>query len=141
MILICLSLRWAIFDTSPLIRQMFMEAQEIEILEKLYRYMSLPYGTKMKGGAFLASRKAYMEVGMEMKISMDGDQRIGNVMIDGKPWLQGSHDRWSAFHLTHPRDMNGQHNSEEQRKFSTCEKERVALSCEAEIRQHLNLEI
>ena len=45
------------------------------------------------------------------------------------------------FHLTHPRDMNGQHNSEEQRKSSTCEKERVVLSSEAEIRQHLNLEI
>lgn len=130
------------FDTSPLIRQMFMEAQEIEILEKLYRYMSLPYGTKMKGGAFLASRKAYMEVGME------NENFYGWGPED---WER--YDRWKnlgyrvrmidgvLFHLTHPRDMNGQHNSEEQRKSSTCEKERVALSCEAEIRQHLNLEM
>ena len=130
------------FDTSPLIRQMFIETQEITILEKLNRYMSLPYGKNMKGGAFLAKRKTYLDVGME------NENFYGWGPED---WER--YDRWKnlgykvlsvegpLFHLTHPRDINGQHNSEEQRKFTTYEKDRIVQSSKVEIRQHLNLEI
>ena len=129
------------FDTSPLIRQMFIEAQEIEILEKLYRYMSLPYGTDMRGGAFLANREAYIKAGMENENfygwgpeDWERIERWKNLgyrikTIDGV-----------LFHLTHPRDMNGKHNSEGQRKITTQEKDKICFSSAEEIRQHLNLE-
>lgn len=44
------------------------------------------------------------------------------------------------FHLIHPRDMNGKHNSEGQRKITTQEKDKICFSSAEEIRQHLNLE-
>ena len=43
------------------------------------------------------------------------------------------------FHLTHPRDMNGKHNSEGQRKITTQEKDKICFSSAEEIRHHLNL--
>ena len=91
--------------------------------------MSLPYGTDMRGGAFLANREAYIKAGMENENfygwgpeDWERIERWKNLgyrikTIDGV-----------LFHLTHPRDMNGKHNSEGQRKITTQEKDKICFS-------------
>ena len=127
-------------DTSPIVRQMFIESGDVDMLWNLRGFMHAPYGTDMRGGAFLANREAYIKAGMEnenfygwgpedwerIERWKNLDYRIKT--IDGV-----------LFHLTHPRDMNGKHNSEGQRKITTQEKDKICFSSAEEIRQHLNL--
>ena len=127
-------------DTTPIVRQMFIETGDLEMLQDLVGYMNVPYGTDMRGGAFLVNREAYVRSGME------NENFYGWGPED---WERI--ERWRnlgcrikavggvLFHLTHPRDMNGRHNSEEQRKVTTQEKDRICLSSADEIKQHLNL--
>lgn len=128
-------------DTSPIVRQMFIESGDVDMLWNLRGFMHAPYGTDMRGGAFLANREAYIKAGMENENfygwgpeDWERIERWKNLgyrikTIDGV-----------LFHLTHPRDMNGKHNSEGQRKITTQEKDKICFSSAEEIRQHLNLE-
>lgn len=127
-------------DTSVIIRQMFLETGDLDMLETLRQYMHAPYGTDMRGGAFLVNREAYVKSGMENENfygwgpeDWERIERWKNLGYRIKA-VKGA-----LFHLTHPRDMNGRHNSEEQRKVTTQEKDRICLSSADEIRQHLNL--
>lgn len=119
---------------------MFIESGDVDMLWNLRGFMHAPYGTDMRGGAFLANREAYIKAGMENENfygwgpeDWERIERWKNLgyrikTIDGV-----------LFHLTHPRDMNGKHNSEGQRKITTQEKDKICFSSAEEIRQHLNL--
>ena len=68
----------------------------------------------------------------------DGDLKTGNGMNVGKnlryrmKTIEGD-----IFHLSHPRDMNGMHNSEQQRIVSSYEKDVTALSSIEEMNARL----
>ena len=127
-------------DTSELIRQMFLETGDVGMLGELRPYMTSPYGSEMRGGAFLANRQAYIASGME-------NERF----YGWSPEDWERYERWAnlglrveavdgvLFHLTHPRDMNGRYNSDGQMKVTVTEKDRIRFSSAEEIRQHLNL--
>ncbi len=117
------------WDTSRNIRQMFIETGDIAMLVELRGLMTSLYGAGMKGGAFLANTGKYVKAGME------------NLKFYGwgpEDWER--YERWKnlryrmktiegdIFHLSHPRDMNGTHNSEQQRIVSFYEKDVTALS-------------
>lgn len=121
-------------DTSRNIRQMFIETGDINMLTELKGMMTSLYGAGMKGGAFIADTQRYIDAGME------------NLKFYGwgpEDWER--YERWKnlkyrmktikgdIYHLSHPRDMNGTHNSEQQRIISFYEKDVTALSSVEEI--------
>lgn len=104
-------------DTTPIIRSIYLRTNSMHFLEKNIRKMTLPYGKDMRGGAFLVDRKKYMAANME------------NTRFYGwgpEDWERV--ERWHnlgyrfhvnsgvLFHLSHPRDMNGTHNSDRQHR-------------------------
>ena len=71
-------------DTTQIVRQIYLEYGDVNILEELSNMMSAPYGIGMKGGAFIANTQKYKEAGMENLKFMVGDLKIGKGMRDGK---------------------------------------------------------
>lgn len=127
-------------DTGDIARQMYIETGDMDVLTELRNFMTLPYGDDMRGGAFLANTQRYKEAGME------------NMNFYGwgpEDWERI--ERWKAlgyrletvsgdlYHLSHPRDINGRHNSDDQRRVSVYQKDITSFSSADEIRQHLNL--
>ena len=100
------------YDTSPIIRELFLRRKKNSLLHKNISRMSLPYGNHHKGGAFIANTESYKKAGME------------NVNFYGwGPEDFERFERWknmnykiyftpgALYHLTHPRDINGKFNS------------------------------
>lgn len=127
-------------DTSKIIRQMYIEKGDIRILEELSDMMTTPYGTDMRGGAFLANTRRYREAGMENERfygwgpedweRVERWKNLGYIMKTiGGP----------LFHLSHPRDMNGTHNNPEQKKYTFYEKDITKSSSAQEIKARMNL--
>lgn len=127
-------------DTSKLVREAFLESGDVSLLEELKDLMTSPYGGGMRGGAFLVNSHKYREVGME------------NLKFYGwgpEDWER--YERWMnlgckigdvkgcLFHLSHPRDMNGTHNSSQQRMFTHYERTLVMYSSKDEIIRRMNL--
>lgn len=128
-------------DTGDIIRQMYMDMGDLKVFEELRGMMSLPYGDEMRGGAFMANTERYKAAGMEnLKFYGWGPEDWERI------------ERWKAlgyrlktipgdlYHLSHPRDINGRHNSDAQRRVSVYQKDITCFSSAREIRQHLNLE-
>lgn len=127
-------------DTGGIIRQMYIETGDLNVLTELKGLMSLLYGDDMRGGAFLANTRKYREAGME------------NLNFYGwgpEDWERV--ERWKAlgyrlktvpgnlYHLSHPRDLNGRHNSDDQQRVSTYQKDITCFSSAEEIKQRLHL--
>lgn len=123
-------------DTSNLIREMYLENGDIAILDKFCNMMTAPYGDNMRGGAFLANTQKYREAGME------------NLNFYGwgpEDWER--YERWKnleyriqtihgvLFHLSHPRDINGNHNSLQQKIRCYYAKDITCFSSTQEIMQ------
>lgn len=128
------------WDTSKLIREEYLEHEEISLLEELKDLMVAPYGPRMRGGAFLANTQRYKEAGME------------NLNFYGwgpEDWER--YERWMnlgyrigytkgcLYHLSHPRDMNGTHNSSQQRMYSHFERFLAMYSSADEIINRMRL--
>lgn len=129
-------------DTGTIIRQMYVESGDMLVLSELRDLMSLPYGNEMRGGAFMVNTERYKAAGME------------NLNFYGwgpEDWERI--ERWKAlgyrlknitgnlYHLSHPRDINGRHNSDAQRRVSVFQKDITCFSSATEIKQRLNLDI
>lgn len=127
-------------DTSKLVRETFLEDGDVGILAELKDFMSAPYGPRMRGGAFLVNTRKYREAGME------------NLNFYGwgpEDWER--YERWKnlgyrvgdvkgcLYHLSHPRDMNGTHNSSQQRMYSHYERLQTMFSSANEIVKRMNL--
>lgn len=128
-------------DTSEIIRQIYIEANDIGILQELQGMMCAPYGTKMRGGAFIANTDIYRAAGMENERfygwgpeDWERVERWKNLgyrikTVDGV-----------LFHLSHPRDMNGMHNNPEQKRYTFKEKSIIMYSSAEEIKARMGLE-
>ena len=53
------------YDTSEIIRSLYMKKQQMKILHRNKEWMTLIYGENHRGGAFLANTKKYCLSGME----------------------------------------------------------------------------
>jgi len=110
------------YDTSEIIRALFIRKNQIRILHKYKDYMSFLYKDTHIGGAFIASTEKYKQAGMENeKIYGWGNEDYER------------HNRWKnlglkiyrasgcMYHLSHPRDMNGRYNSQRQMEITISE--------------------
>ena len=115
----CYPYKGEFLDTSKLIREQFLETVDIRLLEELKDLMLAPYGPNMRGGVFFANTKKYCKNGMEnLKFYGWGPEdweRYERWMNLGERigYIKGC-----LFHLSHPRDMNGTHNSNQQKMYS-----------------------
>lgn len=103
-------------DTSPILRKLFLQTGNIEVLEQNAKKMKEMYAPNPVGGAFLANVKAYKESGLE------NEDFYGWGMEDGERY-----HRWEnlgykikrvpgpLFHLSHGRGINSVfHNADQQ---------------------------
>jgi len=117
------------YDTSEIIRSLFIQKKQIQILHKYRNRMSLIYGNKHVGGAFIASTEKYRQMGME-----------NEKFYGWGPEDYERYNRWKnlgfkiyrapgcMYHLSHPRDMNGYYNSQRQKEITISEYTRTKKS-------------
>jgi len=110
------------YDTSEIIRSLFMKKQQMKILHQNRERMILFYSYNHKGGAFLVNTEKYRLSGMENENfygwgSEDYERYVR--------WISfGLHVYNAAgcmYHLSHPRDMNGNFISQRQKELSISE--------------------
>jgi len=107
------------YDTSEIIRALYMKKPQIKTLHQNRKRMNLFYGKILRGGAFLANTEQYRLSGMENE----------NFYGWGEEDFERYH-RWinmlfkvynipgCMYHFTHPRDLNGWFNSERQKDLA-----------------------
>lgn len=107
------------YDTTEIIRNIYLEREDLSVLSDNIGKMQLPYGTDMGGGAIFITREKFHAAGGE-------DERF----YGWGPEDWNRLEKWKKlgyrlkkidgplYHLTHPRDMNGKHNSDWQRRYS-----------------------
>jgi predicted glycosyltransferase involved in capsule biosynthesis len=105
-------------DTSPVLRKLYLEERNIEVLERNIKKMKEMYSPNPLGGAFLANLKAYKEAGLE------NENFYGWGLEDGERFY-----RWESlgykikrvpgplFHLSHGRGINSTFQNPDQQLF------------------------
>lgn len=122
------------YDTTEIIREIFLKTGKIQTLIKNTGKMYLIYGDKLKGGAVLANRNAYMEAGMENEKFYgwgpeDGERYERCNILNYRIHLS----KGCLYHLTHQRGSNSSFRSMEQEKNTNKEYILTALSSKDEI--------
>ena len=96
------------YDTTEIVRSVFLEKSDISILKENMGKMQQPYGLNMGGGAIFISREKFEEAGGEDESFYGWGQEDWNRM---EKWekldYQIRRTGGPLFHLTHPRDLNG----------------------------------
>lgn len=103
-------------DTSPILRKLFLETENIEVLEQNAKKMKEMYLPNPLGGAFLANVKAYKKSGLE------NEDFYGWGMEDGERYYRWENQGYKIkripgplFHLSHGRGINSVfHNADQQ---------------------------
>lgn len=103
-------------DTSPILRRLFLQEGEIEVLSRNSKKMEKMYRPNPVGGAFLAKLKAYKDSGLE------NESFYGWGMEDGERCCRWENLKYSIkrvsgplFHLSHGRGINSvYHNTDQQ---------------------------
>ena len=110
------------YDTSEIIRSLFIRKKQIRILHKNKDRMSMIYGKILFGGAFMVNTEKYKLTGMENeKFYGWGDEDFERYKRWQNLGLKIYRAPGCMYHLSHPRDMNGQYNSARQREISKAE--------------------
>lgn len=113
------------YDTTEIIRTVYLESNEFSVLTENIDKMILPYGADMGGGAIIIRRDKYNESGGEDETFYGWGPEDWN-RIEKWKTLNYRIDkvRGSLFHLSHPRDLNGRLHSKWQKRqaFNTLRK-------------------
>lgn len=135
---ICYPYDGEFLDTSDIIRDLYLEIGDINILVELKNMMLAPYGHGVRGGAFLVNTVSYKSAGMEnLKFYGWGPEDWERYERWENMGYKISYVKGSLFHFSHPRDMNGIHNSMQQKMYTFFEKDRVRFSSKAEIEKSM----
>lgn len=102
-------------DTTPILRKLYIQERKVEFLEQNIKKLKEMYAPIPVGGGFLASLKAYKEVGIE------NEHFYGWGLEDGERYYRWENMGYKVkripgpmFHLTHPRGINsGFHNADQ----------------------------
>lgn len=130
------------YDTTPIIREIYLKKKHINILWKNVDKMLLPYGTSMGGGAIFVNRESFFQAGMENEEfygwGPEDWERLTrwNILGYNIQRIQGP-----LFHLSHPRDLNGKHNSDLQRRKSFFALRKMQDSSQEDIRKMISVEL
>lgn len=103
------------FDTSPILRKLYLQEGKIEFLTQNTEKMKEMYSPKCVGGAFLANLNAYKEAGLE------NEKFYGWGLEDGERFSRFSNLGYKIhsvtgplFHLTHGRGINSNFHNDDQ---------------------------
>ena len=104
------------YDTSDIIRVLYLKTLKIEVLTKNINKMHLTYGNDSVGGAFMVNKQSYIDAGMENERFYgwgpeDGDRYHRMRILGYKIHFSGG----NLFHLSHPRGINSMFRSPNQR--------------------------
>ena len=122
------------YDTSEIIRSLYLRKPQMKILHRNRERMMLIYGENHRGGAFLANTRKYRLSGME-----------NENFYGWGPEDYERYNRWNnmqfrvynspggMYHLSHPRDLNGQYNSVRQMNLSNSERMKALKSSLSEL--------
>jgi hypothetical protein len=107
------------FDTSDVIRSLYIAQRNIKILHNYIHYMHLIYGNKMLGGAVFMNTEKYLQAGMDNEDfygwgNEDYERQYRLNILEYKTYRS----KGPIYHLSHPRDMNGMFRSEKQHKWT-----------------------
>lgn len=126
------------YDTSSIIRTLYMKKQQMKILHQNRMRMELIYGENHKGGAFFARTDKYHLSGMENENfygwGEEDFERYNRWMILG---LNISRVSGCMYHLSHPRDINGRFNSVRQIEITKSENIKTWKSSYNELNENL----
>lgn len=129
------------FDTTPILRNIFLENHSIDFLIDNKEKMLLPYGTNMGGGAIFIDTKSYKNAGGENeKFYGWGPEDWERIERWKKFGYRICRVEGGLFHLSHPRDLNGMHNSKIQRQNSMMELHRTMTSSLSNLKSALDVD-
>ncbi len=101
------------YDTTEIIRSVYLGTADISVLSNNTAKMSLLYGTNMTGGAVIIKRNKFDAAGAEDESFYGWGPEDWNRV---EKWKKFGYNIRRAdgplFHLSHPRDLNGRLNSE-----------------------------
>lgn len=118
------------YDVHDTIRDVYIENNDISVLEHCISKLSLPYGLSMGGGALFINSKAFINSGKEDERfygwGPEDWNRVEKWKILGYNIYR---TKGPLFHLSHPRDVNGHHSWEGQkdRSFFILEQTKYSL--------------
>jgi predicted glycosyltransferase involved in capsule biosynthesis len=122
------------YDTTPIIRSLFIKKKNIEVLHRYKDRMSLIYGENHKGGSFIVNTEKYNRIGLE-------NERF----YGWGPEDYERYERWTnlnfkiyrasgcMYHLSHPRDINGRFSSQRQSEMKNAERTKSKNSSYGEL--------
>ena len=126
------------YDTSDIIRSLYMKKPQMKILHQNRKRMELIYGESHKGGAFFAHTDIYRLSGMENENfygwGEEDFERYNRWMILG---LNIYRVPGCMYHLSHPRDINGRFNSSRQIEITKSENIKIWQSSSNELIENL----
>ena len=107
------------YDSTSIIREVFMQNKDINVLFENRNKMLLPYGIHTTGGAIFVNREKYIKAGMENEVfygwSAEDIERFERWKILNYRIYRAN---GPLFHLSHPRDHNGKYNSNLQKRLT-----------------------
>jgi predicted glycosyltransferase involved in capsule biosynthesis len=103
------------FDTTPLLRKLYFEGMDINVLEQNTKKMKAMYSPNPVGGAFMANRQAYVYSGLE------NENFYGWGLEDGERYYRWLNQGYRVkrvhgplFHLSHGRGINSTYGNPDQ---------------------------
>lgn len=127
------------YDTSEIIRTLYMQKPQMNILHNNCERMSLIYGDNHKGGAFFANTEKYLLSGMENEFFYGwGAEDFERY----ERWINMQFKVYRSFgpmyHFSHPRDLNGQYRSIQQQDLVNSELTKISKSSRDELYKQMH---
>lgn len=124
------------FDTSPILRKLFLQDRNVEILEQNILKMMPMYLPSPIGGAFMANRESYLNAGLE------NENFYGWGMEDNERYYRWKDCGYAVefvpgplFHLSHGRGINSRYHNPDQVFIKNKEFTRVLRSISVDCSQ------
>ncbi|MDR8393836.1 galactosyltransferase-related protein [Aliifodinibius sp. S!AR15-10] len=126
------------FDTSKIVRELFLNTRDMNVLLENTGKMEKLYLPKPVGGAFLVNKKSYIESGIENEHFYGWGREDGERLNRWKI-LGYEHNRISGplFHLTHDRGINSKFHTDGQIKIKHNEVLRILSMSKKELREEV----
>ncbi len=127
------------FETTELIRNIFLKNRDLKILTNNTNKMLLPYGSSANGGAIFIKKDAYVEAGLENEnfygwAPEDVERKERLEKLVGRVFRS----QGPLFHLTHPRNLNSSYRSDLQKQEGLFLLEQTRFSSARELNQSIN---
>lgn len=99
-------------NTGMILRNYFINNQKINFLKSHVHLMNVLYGKNSVGGAFFIIYEKYKDVGLENELFYGwGFEDFERVVRFNNYGLKMHRSNGPLFHLSHPRDINGNHSN------------------------------